>query len=82
MPQLIPPAEGQEWYCERPNEELNTFLDEAGIPYLDLLEPFREHILSGGDPLYFETDFHMNTAGHQMAGELLARFMNGLESND
>jgi hypothetical protein len=82
MPQLIPPAEGQEWYCERPNEELNTFLDEAGIPYLDLLEPFREHILSGGDPLYFETDFHMNIAGHQMAGELLTRFMNGLEIND
>lgn len=82
MPQLVPPAEGQEWYCNRPNEELNSFLDEVGIPYLDLLEPFRQHLVEGGDPLYFETDFHLNNNGHHLAGELLSQYLIEQESND
>lgn len=74
-PQLIPPTEGEQWYCDRPNEELDAFLDEAGIPYLDLLSPFRQHILDGGEVLYYETDFHLNASGHRLAGELLGEFL-------
>ena len=74
-PQLIPPAEGKRWYCDRPNEELDAFLKEAGIPYLDLLDPFRQHILDGGEALYYETDFHLNADGHRLAGELLGEFL-------
>jgi hypothetical protein len=82
MPQLVPPAEGGAWYCDRPNEELNRFLDEAGIPYLDLLEPFRQHFVEGGAPLYYETDFHLNANGHHLAGELLGQYLIERESND
>jgi hypothetical protein len=74
-PQLIPPGEGQSWYCDRPNQELDSFLDESGIPYLDLLAPFRQHVQDGGEALYYQTDFHLNTAGHHLAGQLLGEFL-------
>jgi lysophospholipase L1-like esterase len=77
-PQLIPPAEGEDWYCDRPNQELAAFLDEAEIPYLDLLDPFRQYTLDGGEPLYYETDFHLNNRGHHLAGEMLGEFLSEL----
>jgi hypothetical protein len=80
-PQLIPPAEGERWYCDRPNQELDIILDEAGIPYLDLLDHFRQHTLDSGETLYYETDFHLNTNGHRLAGELLGEFLIG-QAND
>jgi lysophospholipase L1-like esterase len=74
-PQLIPPEDGKPWYCDQPNRELSHFLDEEGIPYLDLIEPFRQHMLEGGVPLYFERDFHMNVEGHKLSGDLLDQFV-------
>jgi lysophospholipase L1-like esterase len=74
-PQIIPPAEGQDWYCDRPNEELTAFLEAEGIPYLDMLTAFREASLAGDGPFYFERDLHMNEAGHKLAGELLFDFV-------
>lgn len=74
-PQLIIPPEGKNWYCTRPNEELNTFLDESEIAYLDLLDDFRQYTLDGGGPLYYQTDFHLNADGHQMAGQLLGEYL-------
>ncbi|WP_420643977.1 hypothetical protein [Candidatus Leptofilum sp.] len=73
-PQLVPPKDGEDWYCERPNEILNAFLENEGIPYLDLLPMFKDHSLAGGEPLYFERDFHINSEGHRLAGELLFEF--------
>lgn len=73
--QVIPPKEGETWYCERPNTLLTTFLTEQNIPYLDLLQPFRDHMLAGGDTLYFQRDFHMNINGNHLTGELLADFI-------
>jgi lysophospholipase L1-like esterase len=74
-PQVVPPAEGKEWYCQRPNDLLGGFLTAEGIPYLDLLEPFRSHMLDGGSALYYEKDFHMNENGHLVAGEALYGFV-------
>jgi hypothetical protein len=73
-PQIIIPAEGKDWYCDQPNRELGAFLEAEGILYLDLLPVFRDHALSGGGPLYFQTDFHMNAAGHALAGQELTEF--------
>lgn len=80
--QVIPPKEGAEWYCERPNLELTTFLDEQNIAYLDLLYPFRDHMLAGGETLYFKRDFHMNIAGNHLAGELISQFVEQNLTND
>lgn len=73
-PQLVVPEEGKDWYCDQPNRELTTFLEAEGIAYLDMLQPFRDHALAGGAPLYYQTDFHMNGAGHELAGQLLTEF--------
>lgn len=74
-PQLSPPADGVNWYCERPNNELSSFLEDESIPYLDLLGPFREHALTDGTSLYYSRDFHMNEAGNRLAGEQLDLFV-------
>jgi hypothetical protein len=74
-PQLVPPNKGADWYCERPNIELSNFLQAEDIPYLDLLYPFRQYILDGGESLYYERDFHLNENGHELAGEFLYEFL-------
>lgn len=74
-PQIVPPDGDAEWYCNPPNEVLGTFLDEAGIPYLDMLPAFREEALDGGGPYYFERDFHMNAIGHDLTTNLLHQFV-------
>lgn len=65
-PQIIPPEAGESWYCDLPNEQLTAFLADAGIPYLDMLPDFREEVLAGHGPYYFERDFHMNSLGHDL----------------
>ena len=76
-PQIVPPEANRdgEWYCNLPNERLASFLDEAGIPYLDMLPMFRDEALAGGGPYYFERDFHMNTTGHDLTSDLLYEFI-------
>lgn len=74
-PQLTPqvdPATGAEtWYCDRPNEELESFLKAEGIPTIDLLDPMREAARSG-ERYHFTRDFHMNEAGNRLVGQILA----------
>ena len=74
-PQIIPPNNGEEWYCELPNIELAAFLEAQNIPFLDLLYPFRDHSNAGGEALYYNRDFHLNEAGHRLAGEQLIEFI-------
>ena len=74
-PQIVPPDDGADWYCDVPNNQLTAFLDEAGIPYLDMLPAFRAEMLDGGGPYYFERDFHMNSEGHNLSAELLYQFV-------
>ena len=74
-PQIVPPQEGEEWYCDVPNDQLTAFLDEAGIPYLDMLPAFRDEALAGNGPYYFERDFHMNALGHGLTSDLLYQFV-------
>jgi hypothetical protein len=74
-PQIVSPEGEAEWYCDAPNDVLTSFLDEAGIPYLDMLPMFREEALNDGGPYYFERDFHMTTQGHDLASELLYQFV-------
>lgn len=73
--QTIVPPGGGNWYCQRPNDELAAFLQEAGIPYLDLLPAFRAYSAAGGAELYYESDFHMNTVGHELAGAEIYKFV-------
>jgi lysophospholipase L1-like esterase len=74
-PQIVLPREGAEWYCDLPNDRLTAFLDDVGIPYLDMLPEFREEAVAGNGPYYFERDFHMNALGHDLTSELLYQFV-------
>lgn len=74
-PQIVPPEADAEWYCDVPNDRLTAFLEDAGIPYLDMLPAFREEALDGNGPYYFEKDFHMNTLGHDLTTDLLYQFV-------
>lgn len=56
-----------------PQRWLGEFLTEAGIPHLDLLPVFREE--SKIRRLYWARNTHWNIEGNQLAGELLARFL-------
>lgn len=80
-PQIVPPTGDGAWYCERPNLEMTNFLAAEGVPYLDLLYPFREHILAGGERLYYQRDFHLNEAGHTLAARELFPFVTSLETS-
>jgi len=59
----------------RINRELEAFAAQAGIPLLDPTPAFaREH--SAGRPMYYAIeDHHWNAAGHALATELLAEFL-------
>lgn len=75
QPQTVIPAGDDPWFCDRPNQELTTFLDSEQIPYLDPLPAFRDYVQAGGPPLYFERDFHNTAAGHQLLAENLYPFI-------
>jgi len=56
-----------------PNRLLSQALRKAGIPCLDLLEPFRA--ASSRMRLYKPQDTHWNLAGNKLAAELLAEHL-------
>ncbi|MCA8944254.1 MAG: hypothetical protein KDB80_16935, partial [Planctomycetes bacterium] len=61
----------------RPQERIRAWLDQRGIPYLDLLPVLREvRPLADGDRhLYHLRDTHFNARGNQVAGRALAEFL-------
>ncbi len=63
------------WDMEHPNRVLRTFLEAEGIPYLDLLEVFRQRTQEQGAELYYPRDGHWNVAGHRLAGEEIGAWL-------
>jgi len=69
----------QQWDLEAPNRQLSAFLDQAAIPYLDLLPVFQAGAVQTGTPaLHFRHDGHWTAAGHQLAAQAIASFVRGL----
>lgn len=52
----------------RVGDEITSALRKAGIQVVDLARPMHEHYRSGGEPLYFTHDAHLNSAGHEWVG--------------
>jgi hypothetical protein len=59
-----------EFDAARPTRAIATALDEAGVPYLDLMPAFLER--AGQGPLYKPQDTHWNLAGNRLAAEVMA----------
>jgi lysophospholipase L1-like esterase len=55
-----------------PQAYVQVFAREQGIPYLDLLPPFRDDVRERNRRLYVEGDIHLNNRGHALAGRLVA----------
>jgi len=58
---------------DKPQRLFGEFLDEGGIPYLDLLPALRDSSHSGR--LYYPIDQHWTPEGNAVAGRRLARFL-------
>ena len=63
---------------DRPQERIIAWLQEQGIPYLDLLPVFRavSALPDGQRHLYHLRDTHINARGNRVVGEALAEFLN------
>lgn len=61
---------------DRPNRELASFLNAAGIRFVDLLPPFRRYAAEHPDaPLYGAIDSHFNDHGHAEMAKEVARYV-------
>lgn len=61
----------------RTREALLAWCQSAGVPCLDLTDPFR----ASEPPLYYLHDGHFNAAGHRRAAEVLAEFLSKANNN-
>ncbi|MEE8583856.1 MAG: hypothetical protein V3T83_03290, partial [Acidobacteriota bacterium] len=62
---------------DQPQKLIGQWLEQKGIPYLDLLPAFRavKPLADGSRHLYHLRDTHLNARGNQVAGEALAMFL-------
>lgn len=72
----FPAMQSRSWDLGRPNRDLAGMLDQAGIPFLDLLPVFRA-AAEDGRRLYFPRDGHWTVEGERLAGETMAAFVRG-----
>jgi lysophospholipase L1-like esterase len=61
---------------DKPQRTIQAFLDERGIPWLDLLPVFRA--APAPDELFFREDKHWNAKGHAFVAEALYQRLMGL----
>ncbi|MCC6180170.1 MAG: hypothetical protein IT305_33050 [Chloroflexi bacterium] len=70
--------EDDRWDLARPDQRLADIAAAHDIPALDLLPTFRA-AANQGTRLYFQRDIHWNAAGHALAADAVARFVEGAE---
>lgn len=59
----------REWDLNKPDRLLETFLDDSGIPFLQLLPHFKK--AADKSELYHTEDGHWNVGGHHLAGQVI-----------
>ena len=70
-----PAMRDREWDLDKPNRIMRAFLEEQGIPYLEMVDEFRQRAEETGRPLYYPRDGHWNVEGHHLAGERIAEWL-------
>ncbi|MBN2369863.1 MAG: SGNH/GDSL hydrolase family protein [Vicinamibacteria bacterium] len=65
---------GADYDIGLPQAFLATHAAERGIPYLDLLPIFREHVACANKRLYVRWETHLNNSGHALAGHAMIDF--------
>ena len=69
-----PDAKAMSWDLDRPDNFVDTFLTQEGIPHLTLLPYLRAYARQGRE-LYYRGDGHLNVEGHRVTGELLFEWL-------
>jgi hypothetical protein len=62
---------GRDYDIAFPQIYAQVYAREQGIPFLDLLPPFRAYVRAHHAELYVPIDQHLNDAGHALAGEAI-----------
>jgi len=57
---------------DKPNRLITGWLRRRRIPYLPVLERFREHATATGRDGYYHWDVHWNSEGHALAADVIA----------
>ena len=73
-----PAMKGRDWDLLLPERRLTEICRRNGIPFLPLEPPMREETAKGLR-LHWRYDGHWNEAGNDVAGQLLADFIRGLD---
>lgn len=71
--QRYPAMQTRTWDLMQPNRTLAQMLNQAGIPFLDLLSVFQT-AAQEGQRLYLPRDGHWTADGEKLAGETMADF--------
>ncbi len=66
-----PEMKNLEWDLDKPEKILRKFSEDNNIIYLQLLQPFRDHVNRTNEKLYGHHDGHWNAKGHYLAAELI-----------
>lgn len=67
----FPEMKGKTWNRLQPLERLRPCLEEKEVAYVDMYPIFKEIIDTGGERMYYSTDVHLNSYGHQLVAEAL-----------
>ncbi|KPJ54338.1 hypothetical protein AMJ39_00940 [candidate division TA06 bacterium DG_24] len=57
------------------SSQIRPMAERAGISVIDPLPEFRDHRATSGGRLYYKTDWHLNSAGHRLLGEIVGRYL-------
>lgn len=70
-----PRMQSQSWDLNAPQQRIESWCAQHGVPCVALAPPFREAAARGGEPLHFHHDGHWTAAGHRLTSSVLKDFL-------
>jgi hypothetical protein len=69
-----PRMASQTWDLDAPQQRIEAWCVQHGVPCVALAPPFRAQAAQGGAPLHYHHDGHWTAAGHRLAASVLKDF--------
>jgi hypothetical protein len=74
----LDPSESMQWLLEqesRLNEQVQTFLSQHNIPFLDAEPALKRILMEGKQPYFVDADGHLNAIGHHAIARQVHEFL-------